>query len=63
LVLAGDGEKLSKQNGAPALDLAQPLQALRAAGLMLNLQVCAVQTSDWLAQAVAAWATAYHCSG
>jgi glutamyl-Q tRNA(Asp) synthetase len=32
LVLAADGHKLSKQNGAQALDLAQPVAALQAAG-------------------------------
>ena len=31
LVLGADGDKLSKQNGAQALDLADPLAALRAA--------------------------------
>lgn len=37
LVLMPDGEKLSKQHGAPALDLAEPLSALRAAAAHLQL--------------------------
>ena len=40
LVLAADGEKLSKQNGAQSLDTATPekaLQALQAAALVLGL--------------------------
>jgi glutamyl-Q tRNA(Asp) synthetase len=38
LVLGGNGEKLSKQNGAPALDVAQPLHALNAAAAVLGLE-------------------------
>ncbi len=38
LVLAADGHKLSKQNGAPALDLHDPSEALRAALRVLGLQ-------------------------
>ena len=37
LVMAKDGEKLSKQNGAQALDLANPLAALNAAACFLGL--------------------------
>ena len=37
LVLAADGEKLSKQNGALALDTTQPLVALNAAAAVLGL--------------------------
>lgn len=37
LVRAADGEKLSKQHGAPPLDLRQPLQALAAAATVLGL--------------------------
>jgi glutamyl-Q tRNA(Asp) synthetase len=56
LVLAADGQKLSKQNGAAALDLRDPLQALRAAGAVLGLPASAAPTtSDWLAVALAAW--------
>ena len=56
LVLAADGQKLSKQNGAQALDTANPLQALAAAGGVLGIRcAAAASTADWLAQAVAAW--------
>ena len=37
LVLGADGHKLSKQNGAAALDLADPVRALQAAGAVLRL--------------------------
>lgn len=37
LVMAMDGEKLSKQNGAAALDLTNPLKTLNAAAKVLNL--------------------------
>jgi glutamyl-Q tRNA(Asp) synthetase len=37
LVLGENGEKLSKQNGATALDLSQPLLALKAAAHALGL--------------------------
>ncbi|MFT3820648.1 MAG: tRNA glutamyl-Q(34) synthetase GluQRS [Rubrivivax sp.] len=56
LVLAADGHKLSKQNGARALDLADPLAALRAAAAVLGLPPLGAATlPDWLAQAVQAW--------
>ncbi len=59
LVLGENGEKLSKQNGAQALDLSDPLQALREAGQALGLPLMPKQAStvpDWLTQATAAWA-------
>lgn len=57
LVLAADGHKLSKQNGAAALDLGDPLRTLQAAGRVLGLpELPACRLADWLAQAVAAWA-------
>lgn len=56
LVLATDGQKLSKQNGASPLPLDEPLQALRQAGERLGLRVEAGNVADWLAGAVAAWA-------
>jgi glutamyl-Q tRNA(Asp) synthetase len=37
LVLGADGEKLSKQNGAQALDLSDPSTALSQAALVLGL--------------------------
>jgi glutamyl-Q tRNA(Asp) synthetase len=57
LVLAADGHKLSKRNGAQALDLTEPLAALRAAARVLGLPAIESTTlSDWLAQAAVAWA-------
>jgi len=57
LVLGADGHKLSKQNGATALDLADPLAALRAAAAVLGLPpVAASDVGAWLGAAVAAWA-------
>lgn len=57
LVRAADGHKLSKQNGAAALELADPLAALCAAAAVLGLPPLAASTpADWLQQATAAWA-------
>ncbi|MDB5820039.1 MAG: gluQ [Rhizobacter sp.] len=60
LVLAADGEKLSKQNGARPLDLGDPLAALRSAGAALGLSPdsssAASTPSRWLDHAVDAWA-------
>jgi glutamyl-Q tRNA(Asp) synthetase len=57
LVLGGDGAKLSKQNGAKALDLHDPRAALQAAAAVLGLPTLAGDTVDnGLASAVAAWA-------
>jgi glutamyl-Q tRNA(Asp) synthetase len=57
LVLAEDGQKLSKQNGAKPLDLSAPAAALRRAALTLGLPALApaMSLTDTLAQAVAAW--------
>jgi glutamyl-Q tRNA(Asp) synthetase len=56
LVLAADGQKLSKQNGAEPVRLDDPLVALRAAAAALDLGELPERTlSDWLAAAVAAW--------
>jgi glutamyl-Q tRNA(Asp) synthetase len=56
LVLAADGNKLSKQNGAVALDVSVPLAPLQAAAVALQLPALqATQRDDWLAQAVLAW--------
>ncbi|NDY91207.1 tRNA glutamyl-Q(34) synthetase GluQRS [Ideonella livida] len=58
LVLAADGQKLSKQNGAQALDLDRPLLALRQAAAVLGLQglpTGELPLADWLAAAVQAW--------
>jgi glutamyl-Q tRNA(Asp) synthetase len=57
LVLGADSRKLSKQNGAKALALAEPLIELRAAAAVLGLPESGRdQVDDWLAEAVAAWA-------
>jgi len=50
------GEKLSKSNGAAPLDLHEPVAALRAAAVVLNLTVPdSDSVADWLLNAVAAW--------
>ena len=65
LVLAADGQKLSKQTGALPLavdDPASALRALRAAATVLGLADGGLHgdpapaLADWLARAVAAWA-------
>ena len=58
LVLGANGEKLSKQNGAAALDLSDPLKTLHAAAQALGLTPAASQTpiDQALAQWVRAWA-------
>ena len=57
LVLAADGQKLSKQNGAQPLDTGDPLPALQAAGQVLALPPLAAADPDaWLKAAVPAWA-------
>lgn len=55
LVLADDGEKLSKQNGAQALDLSEPLLALNAAARHLGLPAQSGSISAALAQWTACW--------
>ncbi|MEO8124339.1 MAG: tRNA glutamyl-Q(34) synthetase GluQRS [Burkholderiales bacterium] len=55
LVLGADGEKLSKHNGAAAIDLTNPLAALRAAGAMLGLRSEASDIETWLSQMIGAW--------
>jgi glutamyl-Q tRNA(Asp) synthetase len=59
LVLAENGEKLSKQNGAPPLDLRDPpgaLHALREAAATLEMPVGEpASVADLLAAALAAW--------
>jgi glutamyl-Q tRNA(Asp) synthetase len=55
LVLAANGEKLSKQNGARPLDLGDPLDALKRAAAVLGIACEGEQLSAWLAQAVQAW--------
>jgi glutamyl-Q tRNA(Asp) synthetase len=57
LVLGANGEKLSKQNGAMALDTQAPLQALKQAAQSLALPPLKASTvADWLSLAIRAWA-------
>ncbi len=55
LVLGANGEKLSKQNGAQALDLSDPVEALRAAAGVLGLHAPSAALADLLAELVSAW--------
>ncbi len=58
LVLGSNGEKLSKQNGAEALDSSQPLVALEQAGRVLGFEpdrLAAQTPADWLQQALVPW--------
>jgi glutamyl-Q tRNA(Asp) synthetase len=58
LVLAEDGEKLSKQNGAMALDVSDPMTALRAAASAIGLPEHGASTTSiaaWLEGAIGAW--------
>ncbi len=59
LVLASDGEKLSKQNGAQAVDLSDPTNALREAGRALGLCLQAATLADLQAEAISAWRALY----
>jgi glutamyl-Q tRNA(Asp) synthetase len=60
LVLGKNGEKLSKQNGAAALELGDPLAALRAAAVALGLHpVADAVIADALAQWVNSWRARY----
>lgn len=62
LVRMPDGEKLSKQHGAPALDLSHPLRALNTAATSLHLPTFSPETSvsDALAQWVKHWQATYN---
>lgn len=56
LVLGANGEKLSKQNGAQALDLRDPLAALRQAAAALGLPaISAASVGAFLEQAPQSW--------
>ena len=55
LVRGPDGDKLSKQNGAQALDLAEPLVALNSAAGVLGLAARHGSCSDALAAWVREW--------
>ena len=56
LVLGADGEKLSKQNGARALDCSDPLPVLRQAAQVLGLDPAGDTLAAWLSAATAQWA-------
>lgn len=60
LVLGANGEKLSKQNGALALDLRVPLTALNAAAQVLGLPAVGDKTA--ITQALAQWVQVWRSS-
>ncbi|MEQ1536906.1 MAG: tRNA glutamyl-Q(34) synthetase GluQRS, partial [Burkholderiaceae bacterium] len=60
LVMALDGEKLSKQNGAEALDTSKPLETLNAAAKLLNLTAQADRIDDALQVWTAQWRRLYN---
>ena len=59
LVLGVNGEKLSKQNGAQALDTSDPLAALNRAAVALGLPCAAGSVAQALAAWVPTWAGRY----
>jgi glutamyl-Q tRNA(Asp) synthetase len=59
LVVGHDGEKLSKRHGAPPIDAADPLPALRAAGRVLGIDVAAAAVDRWLDGAIERWRERY----
>ena len=59
LVLAADGQKLSKQTGAAALDLSDPLAALNRAALVLGLPPATGNVAEALTNWTTAWAQAW----
>ena len=63
LVLGPDGSKLSKQNGAAALDLHAPLAALNQAAAVLDLHPSAGPVPEALAAWVAQWRQRWCASG
>ena len=60
LVLGANGEKLSKQNGAAAVDLGDPLAALNAAAAVLGLSRQAGSVAQALDCWTREWATLYN---
>jgi glutamyl-Q tRNA(Asp) synthetase len=63
LVLGINGEKLSKQNGAQALETTRPLAALNGAAAVLGLQPQAGPVAQALAAWVAPWRDFYNRAG
>ena len=60
LVLGANGEKLSKQNGAAAIDLSDPLAALNAAAAVLGLSRQTGSVTQALDCWTREWATLYN---
>jgi glutamyl-Q tRNA(Asp) synthetase len=60
LVLAADGQKLSKQNGAAALDATNPLDMLNAAAKVLNLTAQRTSAAEALVVWTAQWRSLYN---
>ena len=60
LVLGADGEKLSKQNSAQALDTGNPLAALNHAATVLGLTECSGDVAGALQTWVAEWRHLYN---
>ena len=60
LVMAVDGEKLSKQNGAAALDVSNPLETLNAAARVLNLTAQQGSIADALMAWTLQWRSLYN---
>lgn len=60
LVMAVDGEKLSKQNGAQALDTSTPLKTLNTAAKVLNLTAQQGDITDALQAWAAEWRSLYN---
>jgi glutamyl-Q tRNA(Asp) synthetase len=63
LVLGPNGEKLSKQNGAQALDTAHPLRVLDAAAQTIGLAARAGSVPQALASWQAQWRASYNLPG
>ena len=62
LVLGVNGEKLSKQNGAQAIDTSEPLKALNQAAAALGLSPQSGSLSDALGSWVLAWGLMFKIS-
>ena len=60
LVCGANGEKLSKQNGAAAVDLSDPLAALNAAAALLGLPQQGGSVASALEHWTQAWASLYN---
>ena len=60
LVRGTDGDKLSKQNGAQAVETHEPLRALNAAAQVLGLRPNGDTRDAWLADAAQQWRARWH---